>query len=72
MTARTYRLSLPAVPSGVFNDVDHDAKKEQGLQIFVVGYNPNLTGGVFSEGDDRSFGWPAYYCVRKNRFRKQG
>jgi len=56
----TYRLSLPAVPFGEFNDVDHDRRKEKGLQIFTVGYNPNLTGGVFSEGDDRSLGWPAY------------
>jgi C-terminal processing protease CtpA/Prc len=56
----TYRLLLPAVPYGQFNDVDQDNKKEQGLQIFTVGYNPNLTGGVFSEGDDRSLGWPGY------------
>jgi len=56
----TFRLSLPAVPYGQFNDVDNDGKREQGLQIFTVGYNPNLTGGVFSEGDDRSLGWPGY------------
>ncbi|MEK6193019.1 MAG: S41 family peptidase [Deltaproteobacteria bacterium] len=56
----TYRLSLPAVPSGEFNDVDNDGKTEQGLQIFAVGYSPNLTGGVYSEGDDRSLGWPGY------------
>jgi len=56
----TFRLSLPAVPYGQFNDVDNDNKKDQGLQIFAVGYNPNLTGGVFSEGDDRSLGWPGY------------
>ncbi|MDO9547290.1 MAG: S41 family peptidase [Pelolinea sp.] len=61
----TYRLSLPAVPSGEFNDVDNDNKKEQGLQIFAVGYNPNLTGGVFSEGDDRSMGWPGYLASVK-------
>ncbi len=56
----TFRLALPAVPEGIFNDVDQDAKTEQGLQVFAVGYNPNLTGGVFSEGDDRSMGWPSY------------
>ena len=61
----TYRLSLPAVPAGEFNDVDNDNKKEQGLQIFAVGYNPNLTGGVFSEGDDRSMGWPGYLASVK-------
>ncbi len=32
----TYRLSLPAVPEGLFNDVDHDSIKEKGLQIFTV------------------------------------
>jgi len=42
----TYRLSLPAVPAGEFNDVDNDNKEEKGLQIFTVAYNPNLTGGV--------------------------
>ena len=61
----TFHLALPMVPEGVFNDVDQDAKKEQGLQIFAVGYNPNLTGGVFSEGDDRSLGWPAYLASVK-------
>ena len=63
--AATFRLSLPAVPYGEFNDVDQDGKKEQGLQIFTVGYNPNLSGGVFSEGDDRSLGWPAYLASVK-------
>lgn len=56
----TYRLSLPVVPYGEFNDVDQDSRRDQGLQIFAVAYNPNLTGGVFSEGDDRSLGWPGY------------
>jgi C-terminal processing protease CtpA/Prc len=61
----TFRLALPIVPEGIFNDVDQDAKKEQGLQVFAVGYNPNLTGGVFSEGDDRSLGWPSYLASVK-------
>ena len=60
-----YRLSLPAVPYGEYNDVDNDNKKDQGLQVFAVGYNPNLTGGVFSEGDDRSLGWPGYLASVK-------
>jgi C-terminal processing protease CtpA/Prc len=60
-----FRLALPVAPEGVFNDVDQDAQKEQGLQVFAVGYNPNLTGGVFSEGDDRSMGWPAYLASVK-------
>jgi len=60
-----YRLSLPAVPAGVFNDVDNDGRKEQGLQVFAIGYNPNLTGDVFSVGDDRSLGWPGYLASVK-------
>ena len=56
----TFRLALPAVPEGLFNDVDQDGKPERGVQIFVVGYNPNLSGDVFSVGDDRSLGWPGY------------
>ncbi|HEY60843.1 MAG TPA: peptidase S41 [Anaerolineae bacterium] len=55
-----YRLALPLVPEGLLNDVDNDRSKDAGLQIFAVAYSPNLTGGVFSEGDDSSFGWPAY------------
>lgn len=61
----SFRLSLPAVPEGLFNDVDQDGKSEKGLQIFSIGYNPNLTGGVFSEGDDRSLGWPSYLASVK-------
>jgi hypothetical protein len=61
----TYRLSLPAVPAGEFNDVDNNWIINKGLQIFTVGYNPNLTGGVFSEGDDRSLGWPGYLASVK-------
>ncbi len=61
----SFRLSLPALPEGQFNDVDQDSNTDQGLQIFTVGYNPNLTGGVFSEGDDRSFGWPSYLASVK-------
>lgn len=56
----TYSLSLPVYPAGELNDVDQDAVAEKGVQVFVVGYNPNLTGGPFSEGDDRSRGWPSY------------
>lgn len=55
-----FRLALPAMPEGQFNDVDQDGKPERGVQIFVVGYNPNLSGDIFSVGDDRSLGWPGY------------
>ena len=56
----TFDLNLPVQPEGVFNDVNHDGKEDKGAQIFAVSYSPNLTGGPFSEGDDRSLGWPSY------------
>lgn len=56
----TFSLSLPVFPEGELNDVDQDTATEKGVQVFVIGYNPNLTGGPFSEGDDRSRGWPSY------------
>jgi C-terminal processing protease CtpA/Prc len=61
----SYRLSLPAVPEGQLNDVDQDSQADEGVQIFSVSYNPNLTGGVFSEGDDRTLGWPSYLASVK-------
>jgi C-terminal processing protease CtpA/Prc len=61
----TFRLALPAVPEGELNDVDQDTKVDTGLQVFAVGYNPNLTGDVFSDGDDRSLGWPSYLASVK-------
>jgi len=60
-----YELSLPALPRGAFNDVDHDGQQDQGVQIFAVGYSPNLYGGPFAEGDDRSRGWPTYLASIK-------
>lgn len=56
----TYRLSLPALPEGQMQDVDQDGKQDQGVQVFAVAYSPNLTGDVFSVGDDRTMGWPSY------------
>ena len=61
----TFDLSLPIQPLGEFNDVDQDAQAEEGVQIFVVGYSPNLTGDVFSDGDDRTLGWPSYLASVK-------
>jgi C-terminal processing protease CtpA/Prc len=61
----TFDLSLPIQPLGEFNDVDQDAQAEAGVQIFVVGYSPNLTGDIFSDGDDRSLGWPSYLASVK-------
>lgn len=59
MTAE-YWLQLPAKPAAVMNDVDNDSVEEPGVQVFAVGYNPNLYGGPYSEGDDASWGWPTY------------
>ncbi|MFZ5878434.1 MAG: S41 family peptidase [Chloroflexota bacterium] len=56
----TFDLSLPALPRGEFNDVDNDGNEDAGVQVFAVAYSPNLYGGPFSEGDDRSRGWPSY------------
>ncbi|NPV86326.1 MAG: peptidase S41 [Anaerolineae bacterium] len=56
----TFRLQLPARPAGIMNDVDNDSQSESGVQIFAVGYSPNLYGDPFSAGDDRSIGWPSY------------
>jgi C-terminal processing protease CtpA/Prc len=56
----TYELSLPLAPRGVLNDLDQDGRPDQGVQVFAVAYSPNLYGGPFSEGDDRSRGWPTY------------
>jgi C-terminal processing protease CtpA/Prc len=55
-----YWLQLPAKPAGALADVDNDGGADKGVQVFAVAYWPNLTGGPFSEGDDRSRGWPSY------------
>ncbi|MCS7010223.1 MAG: S41 family peptidase [Anaerolineales bacterium] len=52
-----YRLQLPAKPTGQFADVDNDGQEDTGVQIFAVAYWPNVYGGPYSEGDDRSRGW---------------
>lgn len=55
-----YFIYLPEIPQGEFNDVDNNGKKDTGVQIFATSYSPNLAGGPFFEGDDRSRGWPGY------------
>ncbi len=60
-----YTLQLPARPSGTQVDVNPDGKNEPGVQVFTVAYSPNLTGGPYSEGDDRSLGWPSYLASAK-------
>ena len=61
----SYFLYLPAKPEGTFDDVDNNATADTGVQIYAVGYNPNLAGGPFSEGDDPSYGWPGYLASVK-------
>src|SRR3990172_9313177 len=63
--AARFFLDLPAEPRGTLNDVDNNGQSDTGVQIFVVAYSPNLTGGPYSEGDDRSFGWPSYLASVK-------
>jgi C-terminal processing protease CtpA/Prc len=60
----TFRLQLPARPDGTLNDVNPE-RTELGVQIFALGYMGNLTGGPFSEGDDRSEGWPGYLTTTR-------
>ncbi len=61
----TYEIQLPARPEAHFADVDHNGHKDKGVQIFAVSYWPNLTGGPYAVGDDRSYGWPGYLASMK-------
>lgn len=61
----TFTLRLPALPGGTQADVNPDGKAEAGVQIYAVDYSPNMTGGPFAEGDDRSRGWPSYLASVK-------
>ncbi len=61
----TYTLQLPIVPRGTFDDVDQSGTYNNGVQIFAVGYEPNLTGSPFAVGDDRERGWPSYLASIK-------
>ncbi len=56
----TYEIELPILPEGHLADVDNNGKKDRGVEVFTVAYWPNLTGGPYSVGDDRSYGWPTY------------
>lgn len=56
----TFSVSLPVKPQGEFNDVDNNGVENAGVQIFAVSYFPNFAGGPYSEGDDKTFGWPSY------------
>jgi len=61
----TYDLFLPSRPAATFADVDNDGVLETGVQVFTIAYWPNTYGGVYSEGDDRSSGWPAFLASIK-------
>jgi len=66
-----YTLQLPEVPLGQQVDVDNNGKTDAGVQVFAVSWWPNLTGGPFAEGDDKSLGWPSYLAsVRTDPKRK--
>ncbi len=56
----TFDLALPERPAGTLVNVDPKDSKQTGVQVFVMTYWPNLTGGPYSEGDDPSKGWPSY------------
>lgn len=58
-------LQLPARPTGTLADVDNNNQQNKGVQIFAVSYWPNLISGPYSEGDDRSRGWPSYLASVK-------
>jgi len=60
-----YTLQLPEKPTGQFVDVDNNGNADTGVQVFAVSYWPNVYGGPFSEGDDRSRGWPAGFTSEK-------
>jgi len=60
-----YFLQLPARPGGTFADVDNNGQDDMGVQIFAVSYWPNVYGGPYSEGDDRSLGWPGGFSSVK-------
>jgi C-terminal processing protease CtpA/Prc len=62
----TFKLHLPARPAGQQVDVNPDGNPETGLQVFSLGYFPNLTGGPYAEGDDPSTGWLSYLASTRN------
>ncbi len=62
----TFELQLPARPRGSLIDVDNDGQQDTGVQIFVLSWWPNLTGGPFAVGDDQERGWPSYLVSTVN------
>ncbi|MGC1377198.1 MAG: S41 family peptidase [Anaerolineales bacterium] len=66
-----FSVQLPEVPLGQFVDVDNNGKPDTGVQVFAVSYWPNLSGGPYSEGDDKSTGWPNYLASVRTDSEKQ-
>lgn len=62
----TFDVQLPVAPRGELVDVDNDGDRDTGVQVFAVAWAGNLSGGPFSEGDDRSRGWPTYLASTVN------
>lgn len=62
----SFRVALPLRPEATAADVDNNGQQDAGVQVFAVAYWPNLYGGPFSEGDDRSAGWPSYLASTTN------
>jgi C-terminal processing protease CtpA/Prc len=60
-----YTLQLPEKPTGQLVDVDNNGVIDTGVQVFAVSYWPNVYGGPYSEGDDRSRGWAAGFSSEK-------
>ncbi|HEU4323667.1 MAG TPA: S41 family peptidase [Roseiflexaceae bacterium] len=60
----TFLLHLPARPVGT--QIDLSKSNKPGVQIFAVTYAPNLLGGPFFIGDDRTRGWPSYLASTRN------
>lgn len=61
----SYRMALPARPSGTMNDVDQDGNQDSGVQVFAIEFSPNWTDGPFYEGDDLYMGWASYLAMVK-------
>jgi C-terminal processing protease CtpA/Prc len=55
-----YELILPAVPQGVFNDVDNNGSDDPGVQIYQVGYWEDRFGAIYLDGMD-AYGWSSAY-----------
>ncbi len=59
----SYSLSLPEVPNGDYRDVNHDGKKDQGVQIFGIAYWENVWGDPYLEVRDLyGGGWSTAYA----------